>query len=203
MAILNATAMERDLVNLGWSVPVQKCQQIFETVAARHRSTLHYCLSRYSPCGLVRGRLALLTPMRSTSDLAFRVRVLASVGSPNLIQDFAPLSIRPRTLGSPMNEERRHFRDAKAEASEFRLTQEAPFVSISESQRAPLPGLNGLATIHYGPSDLLELCEQREGKELFRRQPGIDLIYERTTACECGLNVGHDCTLSNAYMGLT
>src|SRR5262249_30368081 len=40
--------------------------------------------------------------MRSTSDLAFRVRVLASVGSPNLIQDFAPLSIRPRTLGSPM-----------------------------------------------------------------------------------------------------
>src|SRR5262249_40975968 len=93
MAILNATAMERDLVNLGWSVPVQKCQQVFETVAARHRSTLHYCLSRYSPCGLVpmarRGRLALLTPMRSTSDLAFRVRVLASVGSPNLIQDFA------------------------------------------------------------------------------------------------------------------
>jgi hypothetical protein len=65
MAILNAAAMERDLVNLGWSVPVQKCQQIFETVAARHRSTLHYCLSRYSPCGLVpmarRGRLALLT----------------------------------------------------------------------------------------------------------------------------------------------
>jgi hypothetical protein len=26
-------------------VPVQKCQQIFETVAARHKSTLHYCLS--------------------------------------------------------------------------------------------------------------------------------------------------------------
>jgi hypothetical protein len=47
MAILNATAMERDRVNLGWSVPVQKCQQIVETVAARHRSTLHYCLSRY------------------------------------------------------------------------------------------------------------------------------------------------------------
>ena len=52
----------------------------------------------------------------------------------------------------------------KAEASEFRLTQEAPFVSISESQRAPLPGLNWLATIHYGPSDLLELCEQPKGK---------------------------------------
>src|SRR5262245_18234430 len=143
MAILTATAMERDLVNLGWSVPVQKCQQIFETVAARHRSTLHYCLSRYSPCGLVpmarRGRLALLTPMRSTSDLAFRVRVLASVGSPNLIQDFAPLSIRPRTLGSPMNEERRHFRGRlRLKPAKFRLTQEAPFVSISESQRAPL-----------------------------------------------------------------
>src|SRR6266516_1657990 len=87
MAILNATAMERDRVNLGWSMPVQKCQQIVETVAARHRSTLHYCLSRYgiflnrssppqmslrhlSPCGLVpiarRGRSAPLTPMRST-----------------------------------------------------------------------------------------------------------------------------------------
>src|SRR6266567_3204934 len=132
MAILNATAMERDRVNLGWSMPVQKCQQIVETVAARHRSTLHYCLSRYgiflnrssppqmslrhlSPCGLVpiarRGRSAPLKPMRSTPDLAFWVRVLASVGSPpNLIQDFASLSIRPRTLGSLMNEERRHSR---------------------------------------------------------------------------------------------
>jgi hypothetical protein len=49
--------------------------------------------------------------MRSTPDLAFWVRVLASVGSPpNLIQDFASLSIRPRTLGSLMNEERRHSR---------------------------------------------------------------------------------------------
>jgi hypothetical protein len=77
--------------------------------------------------------------MRSTSDLAFRVRVLASVGSPNLIQDFAPLSIRPRTLGSPMNEERRHFRGRlRLKPAKFRLTQEAPFVSISESQRAPL-----------------------------------------------------------------
>jgi len=47
MAILNATAMERDRVNLGWSARVQKCQQIVETVAVRHRSTLHYCLSRY------------------------------------------------------------------------------------------------------------------------------------------------------------
>jgi hypothetical protein len=49
--------------------------------------------------------------MRSRPDLAFRVRVLASVGSPpNLTQDFASLSIRPRTLGSLMNEERRHLR---------------------------------------------------------------------------------------------
>src|SRR5262249_19499000 len=132
MAILNATTMQRDRVNLGWSVPVQKCQQIFETVAARHRSTLHYCLSRYgivsqslqspqmslqhlSPCGLVpmarRGRSAPLKPMRSTPDLAFLVRVLASVDlPPNLIQDFASLSMRPRTLGSLMNEERRHSR---------------------------------------------------------------------------------------------
>jgi hypothetical protein len=55
MAILNATAMERERVNLGWSMPVQMCQQIVETVAARHRSTLHYCLSRYgiSPADLL------------------------------------------------------------------------------------------------------------------------------------------------------
>jgi hypothetical protein len=46
MAIFNATAMEHDRVNLGWSAPVQKCEQIFETVAAGHRSTLHYYLSR-------------------------------------------------------------------------------------------------------------------------------------------------------------
>jgi hypothetical protein len=54
MAILNATTMERDRVNLGWSASVQKCQQIFETVPARHGSTLHYCLSRY---GIVSQRL--------------------------------------------------------------------------------------------------------------------------------------------------
>jgi len=49
--------------------------------------------------------------MRSTPDLAFLVRVLASVDlPPNLIQDFASLSMRPRTLGSLMNEERRHSR---------------------------------------------------------------------------------------------
>ena len=47
MAMLNAPTMECDRVNLGWSVPVQKRQQIFETVPVRHRSTLHYCLSRY------------------------------------------------------------------------------------------------------------------------------------------------------------
>jgi hypothetical protein len=124
--------MERDRVNLGWSVSVQKRQQIVETVAARHRNTLHYCLSRYgivsqslqspqvslrhlSPCGLVpiarRRRSAPLKPNAVDPDLAFWVRVLASVGSPpNLIQDFASLSIRPRTLGSLMNEERRHSR---------------------------------------------------------------------------------------------
>src|SRR5262245_24001863 len=39
-----------------------------------------------------------------------------------------------------------------------------PFVSISQSQRAPLPGLNWLATIHHGmPSDLLTLSERPEG----------------------------------------
>jgi glycosyltransferase involved in cell wall biosynthesis len=40
----------------------------------------------------------------------------------------------------------------------------APFVSISQSQRTPLPDLHWLATIHHGmPSDLLALCEQPEG----------------------------------------
>jgi hypothetical protein len=47
MAIFNPTAMEGESVNLGWIVLVQKRQQIVETVAARHRITLHYCLSRY------------------------------------------------------------------------------------------------------------------------------------------------------------
>src|SRR6516164_5005851 len=39
MAVLNAPAMECDRVNLRWSVPVQKRQQIFETVPVRHRGT--------------------------------------------------------------------------------------------------------------------------------------------------------------------
>src|SRR6516162_8127721 len=39
MAMLNAPAMECDRVNLRWSVPVQKRQQIFETVPVRHRGT--------------------------------------------------------------------------------------------------------------------------------------------------------------------
>jgi hypothetical protein len=51
----------------------------------------------------------------------------------------------------------------------------------------------------------LKLCHPRDIHEgLFRRQPGNDLIYERTTVCECGLNVGfleNGCTLSKAYMG--
>jgi glycosyltransferase involved in cell wall biosynthesis len=41
---------------------------------------------------------------------------------------------------------------------------DAPFVSISQRQRAPLPGLNWLATIHHGlPPDLLKLSERAEG----------------------------------------
>jgi glycosyltransferase involved in cell wall biosynthesis len=41
---------------------------------------------------------------------------------------------------------------------------DAPFVSISQSQRAPLLGLNWLATIHHGlPPDLLKLSERPEG----------------------------------------
>src|SRR5262245_30734855 len=107
MAILNATTMQCDRVNLGWSVPMQRCQQIFETVATRHESTLHYCLIRYGivsqyapvPQMSLRSlRLGACPPMarRGRSEpnaidprLGLRVRVLASVGSPtNLIQDF-------------------------------------------------------------------------------------------------------------------
>jgi glycosyltransferase involved in cell wall biosynthesis len=41
---------------------------------------------------------------------------------------------------------------------------DAPFVSISDSQRAPLPGVNWLATVHHGlPPDLLKLSDRTEG----------------------------------------
>ena len=40
MAMLNAPAMECDRVNFRWGVPVQKRQQIFETVPLRHRGYL-------------------------------------------------------------------------------------------------------------------------------------------------------------------
>jgi len=39
MAMLNAPMMERERINLRRSVPVQKRQQIFETVPVRHRGT--------------------------------------------------------------------------------------------------------------------------------------------------------------------
>ena len=41
--------------------------------------------------------------------------------------------------------------------------------------------------------------EIKPGKAIIGLFSGIDLIYERTTVCECGLNVGfleHGCTLS-------
>jgi glycosyltransferase involved in cell wall biosynthesis len=41
---------------------------------------------------------------------------------------------------------------------------DAPFVSISNSQRAPLPGVKWLSTIHHGlPPDLLKLSDRTEG----------------------------------------
>jgi glycosyltransferase involved in cell wall biosynthesis len=44
----------------------------------------------------------------------------------------------------------------------------AAFVSISHSQRAPLPGLNWLTTIHHAlPPDLLKLSERAEGHLAF------------------------------------
>ena len=39
MAMLNAPTIECDRVNLRWCVPVQKRQQIFETVPVRHWGT--------------------------------------------------------------------------------------------------------------------------------------------------------------------
>jgi hypothetical protein len=39
MAMLNASTMECDRINLRRSAPVQKRQQIFETVPVRHRGT--------------------------------------------------------------------------------------------------------------------------------------------------------------------
>src|SRR5215831_6888692 len=39
MAMLNAPTIECDRVNLRWSMPVQKRQQIFETVPVRHWGT--------------------------------------------------------------------------------------------------------------------------------------------------------------------
>jgi hypothetical protein len=39
MAMLNAPTIECDRVNLRWSVPVQKRQQIFESVPVRHWGT--------------------------------------------------------------------------------------------------------------------------------------------------------------------
>jgi hypothetical protein len=92
MAILNATAIECDRVNFSWSVSVQQCQQIVETVAASHKSTLtllpgqtrHRFHSLHSP------QIALISwglvsdgenraPSRSTADLAVRIWVLVSV----------------------------------------------------------------------------------------------------------------------------
>jgi hypothetical protein len=173
MAILNATAMERDRVNLGWSVPVQKCQQIVETVAARHRSTLHYCLSRYGSCfshaPVATTSLALWpcphSKKRSISathanavdpGLGLLGPGSGSVGSPpNLIQDFASLSIRPRKLGSLTNEERRHSRfrgRLRCGASEFGLMQEALYRRTGGSlpQRHNREGLDADLTIRLG-----------------------------------------------------
>jgi uncharacterized protein (DUF2249 family) len=39
MALLNASTMECDRINVRRSAPVQKHQQIFETVPVRHRGT--------------------------------------------------------------------------------------------------------------------------------------------------------------------
>jgi len=41
---------------------------------------------------------------------------------------------------------------------------DAPFVSISQNQRAPLPGLNWVGIIHHGLSpDLLKLADRPQG----------------------------------------
>src|SRR5215467_1246937 len=100
MAILNATAMKCERVNFSWSVSVQKCQQIVETVAARHRGTLNYCLSRYSIVS------QSLFPALGRCPHGARRRPLSHSRSGSGSGRLAPnarlgtSSIRPRTLGS-------------------------------------------------------------------------------------------------------
>src|SRR5262249_22316080 len=107
---------------LGAKVPAD-----LRNCSGKTQEHLHYCLSRYGivsttslalwPCphgekgsisstqaNAVDSRLGLLGPGSGQRRLA-----------QNLIQDFASLSMRPRTLGSLMNEGGRHsrFRDSR------------------------------------------------------------------------------------------
>jgi glycosyltransferase involved in cell wall biosynthesis len=70
----------------------------------------------------------------------------------------------------------------------------ARFVSISVSQRAPLLGLNWLATIHHGlPPDLLKLSERAEGYLAFlgrispEKGPDIAIRVAHAAACSSAL----------------
>ncbi|MGA7323243.1 MAG: glycosyltransferase family 4 protein [Rhodomicrobium sp.] len=52
--------------------------------------------------------------------------------------------------------------DAPGLQSVARLFPSAPFVSVSDNQRKPLPGLNWLATVYHGlPSDMLKPSKDR------------------------------------------
>src|SRR5262245_46655857 len=71
---------------------------------------------------------------------------------------------------------------------------DAPFVSISQSQRVPLPGLNWLATIYHGlPADLLKLSDQPEGYLAFlgriTREKGPDIAIRVARAAGLPLRI--------------
>jgi hypothetical protein len=71
---------------------------------------------------------------------------------------------------------------------------DSPFVAISQSQRAPLPELNWLATIHHGmPAELLELSERPETYLAFltgSRQTKVRMSrsgWHAPQSCHCAL----------------
>ncbi|RJF99790.1 glycosyltransferase family 4 protein [Noviherbaspirillum saxi] len=71
----------------------------------------------------------------------------------------------------------------------YRHFHDIPLVSISESQRLPLPGANWRATVHHGlPSDLYEFHPQSEGYFAFvgRISPEkrVDRAIEIAVRCE-------------------
>src|SRR6266480_4098699 len=94
MAMLNAPTVECDRVNLRRSVPVQKRQQIFETVPVRHRST---SFGRSSTTART-GRASLLNRSNSAHNVKGNIRKRGQ-GCPS---PCSPMAIpETRSIGSP------------------------------------------------------------------------------------------------------